>query len=508
MSPGKRTGGVASAGFASIAELFGKTVEAHPRRPALVSSGRTWTYTELARAVSRVAARLERRMPASTRRIAIVGSNHPAYVVAYLAAQYVGASTVEVARHETLDRLTGVLQKTRPAFVVTDRDDLRESLRGKTPAASFEEILAVCDAESGEEPDPLAIPESLGPASEASIIFTSGTTGLPKGVVLGHGNLCFVVSAIADYLGLERDDRYALMLPLQHTYGKTALLSSLAVGASVVLMEDFQNLPAFLEMLSEERCTVLSMVPYHVHILLKWGNLAGRDLSSLRVVTSSANKLPASTVADLIEGVPGVRIFSMYGLTESTTRATYVPPDRLAEKKGSCGLPLKGVEIRIVGEDGSVLPAGGIGEVHVRGPNVMQGYLDDPELTAKTVVDGWLRTGDLGRLDDDGFLYIEGRLSEMIKCAGERIAPAEIEEVLMKHPGVSEAAVIACPDPLMGEVVHAFVVPRDGCLDEGELRTYCTANLSHHKIPRRYEFVDEIPKTATGKVKKHLLRDK
>jgi acyl-CoA synthetase (AMP-forming)/AMP-acid ligase II len=508
VSPDERIGVAASPSFSSIAELFGRTAKAHPRRPAIVSSGRIFTYARLAHAVSGIAGSLDSRMPAKARRIAIIGNNHPAYVVAYLAAQYLGASTVEVGRHETLDRLLGVLRRTRPAFVVTDRDDLRESLRGEIPTASFEEILAVCEAESDGDPDPLALPKSVGPASEAAIIFTSGTTGLPKGVVLSHGNLCFVVSAIAEYLGLERDDRYALMLPLQHTYGKTALLSSFAVGASVVLMEDFQNLPAFLEMLSDERCTVLSVVPYHVHVLLKWGNLAGRDLSFLRVITSSANKLPASTVADLIEAVPGVRVFSMYGLTESTTRATYVPPEMLAEKKESCGLPLKGVKLRIVGEEGSVLPAGEIGEVQVRGPNVMQGYLDDPELTARTVVDGWLRTGDLGRLDDDGFLYIEGRLSEIIKCAGERIAPAEIEEVLMKHPGVAEAAVIAAQDPLMGEVVHAIVVPLDGCLDEGELRTYCTGNLSHHKIPRHYEFVTELPKTATGKVKKHLLREK
>jgi acyl-CoA synthetase (AMP-forming)/AMP-acid ligase II len=495
-----------SSSFSSIGELFSRTVEAHPGRPALVSSGRAWTYTRLARAVSRVAARLEPSLPAEPRRIAIVGNNHTAYVVAYLAAQSLGASTVEVGRHETLERLAGVLRKTRPAFVVTDRDDLRESLRDETPVASFEEILAVCESGADRDPGPLPAPDTPGPASEASVIFTSGTTGLPKGVVLSHGNLCFVVSAIAEYLGLESDDRYALMLPLQHTYGKTALLSSFAVGASVVLMEDFQNLPAFLEMLSKERCTVLSMVPYHVHVLLKWGNLAVRDLSSLRVITSSANKLAPSALADLLEVVPGVRVFSMYGLTESTTRATYVPPERLADKKESCGLPLEGVELRIVGEDGSVLPGGGIGEVQVRGPNVMQGYLDDPELTARTVVDGWLKTGDLGRLDEDGFLYIEGRLSEIIKCAGERIAPAEIEEVLMKHPGVAEAAVVAAPDPLMGEVVHAFVVPRDGSLDEGELRTYCTAGLSHHKIPRRYEFVDALPKTSTGKVKKHLLR--
>jgi acyl-CoA synthetase (AMP-forming)/AMP-acid ligase II len=506
MSP--RNNSASSPSFSNIAELFSKTVDTHPQRTALVLADRTWTYGQLSRAIATAIARLEGRMPATNRRIAIIGNNHPAYVVGYFAAQFLGAATVEVGRHETMDRLTGVLKKTRPAFVLTDRDDLRESLDGEIPAESFEEFLSACETDPDVAPSPATIPASLDGSSEASVIFTSGTTGFPKGVVLNHGNFCFVVSAVIDYLELGRDDRYALMLPLFHTYGKTVLLTSFAVGATVVLMEDFQKLPAFLSMLVDNRCTVLSLVPYHVHVLLKWGNLSGLDLSSLRAVTSSANKLPPSAVEKLLQAVPGVRIFSMYGLTESTTRATYVPPELLADKRESCGRPLNGVELKIAGEDGTTLPAGEIGEVLLRGPNVMQGYLDDPELTAKTLVDGWLVTGDLGRVDEDGFLYLEGRISEIIKCAGERIGPAEIEEVLNQHPGIAEAAAVASPDPVMGEIVHAFVVPREESLEEGELRAYCTKYLSHHKIPRRYTFVDEIPKTPTGKVKKHLLRGK
>jgi len=494
--------------FSNLAELFARTLETHPQRIALRSRDGIRTYGDLGRSVANAVDRLEPRMPASQRRIAIVGNNDPAYVIAYFAAQYLGASTVEAGRHETLDRLVEQVEKARPAFVVTDRDDLRERLCGQVPTESFEEFRSACEAESVAPPHVPVIPASLDSSREASIVFTSGTTGHPKGVVLTHDNFCFVASAVIDYLELDQDDRYALMLPLNHTYGKTVLLTSFAVGASVVLMDDFQNLPVFLSRLTETRCTVLSLVPFHVHVLLKWGNLSGHDLSSLRTISSSANKLPASSVDRLLQAIPGVRIFSMYGLTESTTRATYVPPDRLATKKDSCGRALSGVELRIVGEDGTRLPAGEVGEVWVRGPNVMQGYLDEPQLTAETIVDGWLRTGDLGRLDEDGFLYLEGRISEIIKCAGERIGPAEIEEVLMQHPGVAEATVIAAPDPVLGEVVHALVVPREESLAEGDLRSHCAAHLSPHKIPRRYTFIDEIPKTATGKVKKHLLEEK
>jgi long-chain acyl-CoA synthetase len=167
---------------------------------------------------------------------------------------------------------------------------------------------------------------------------------------------------------------------------------------------------------------------------------------------------------------------------------------------------LPGVEIKIIDQNGNPLPPGKSGEVVLRGPNVMKGYFGELELTAATLVDGWLKTGDLGYLDEDGFLYLVGREKEIIKCAGERISPAEIEEVLMCHPKVAEAAVTGRPDPTLGEIVHAFIVPKGNSLEEGELKTYCAKMLSHHKLPRRYTFVEELPKTPTGKVKKHLLK--
>jgi acyl-CoA synthetase (AMP-forming)/AMP-acid ligase II len=224
-------------------------------------------------------------------------------------------------------------------------------------------------------------------------------------------------------------------------------------------------------------------------------------------MTFSGNKLPASTIDRLLELLPWVKIYSMYGLTESTTRVCYLPPEYLLDKKESCGKPLPGVELKILDESGQVLPTGSIGQVFVKGPNVMQCYFQDPELTSQTIVNGWLNTGDLGRLDADGFLYLEGREKDIIKCAGERISSLEIEEVILNHPEVSEVAIIGAADPVLGEVVHAFVVPKSASLRLNELRTYCAKHLSHHKIPRKYTVTNELPKTATGKIKKHLLRE-
>ncbi|NJN65047.1 MAG: long-chain fatty acid--CoA ligase, partial [Acidobacteria bacterium] len=182
-----------------------------------------------------------------------------------------------------------------------------------------------------------------------------------------------------------------------------------------------------------------------------------------------------------------------------------MPPERLADKPGSCGRPIRGVRLRIVDDEGRDLPPGATGEVLIAGPNVMLGYWNEPELTRETLRDGWLYTGDLGRVDDEGFLYLVGRKRDLIKCAGERISAVEIEEALLAHPGVLEASVTGAPHDVLGEIASAFVVRRDGTLSEADLRAWCAARLTHHKIPRAFTFLDELPKTASGKVQKHRL---
>jgi acyl-CoA synthetase (AMP-forming)/AMP-acid ligase II len=197
----------------------------------------------------------------------------------------------------------------------------------------------------------------------------------------------------------------------------------------------------------------------------------------------------------------------MYGLTESTTRACYVPPEFLYEKKNSCGRPLHGVQIRIVNEDGASVSTGISGEILLCGPNIMKGYFNDDELTKATIVDGWLKTGDIGHMDDDGFLYIDGRKKDIIKCAGERISPLEIEAVIAEHPGIEEAVVVGRHDSLMGETIHAYVMPRDPFLKIDDLRKHCFARLSPLKVPYQYTFVDNFPKTETGKIQKNSLAE-
>ena len=488
--------------FQSVAEIFIRAMVMYPKRPALITRGQTWSYEKLGYLIITSSSRLEEIASATESRIAIVGENHPAYIIAYWAAQCAGCSTIEIDRNESLQTLLDILNTTRPRFVLTDRADLNSAIQGIFPVESFEEFLmkGASGSTSGTSPENV---DTLN--DEASIVYTSGTTAPAKGVVLSRRNFCFIARAIADYLEIKETDRYALILPLCHTYGKSVLLSATAAGAAVVMLDNFGNHRQFLSRLTAGGCTVLSAVPYHLHTFVKSGCLSQYDFSSLRAITSSADKLPTAVIDSLMEALPEVRIFSMYGLTEATTRVCYVPPEMIHMKKESCGRPLPGVELKILTEDGQTAAAGVVGEVLLRGPNVMTGYWNDPGLTAETIVDGWLRTGDIGHLDTDGFLYIDGRKKDLIKCAGERISPLEIEKALMEHPGVEKAVAVGRPDSLMGEIIHAFVVPRDLSLKKADLREHCRSRLSHNKVPYKYTIVNCLPGTGMGKVRKHAL---
>jgi acyl-CoA synthetase (AMP-forming)/AMP-acid ligase II len=487
-----------------IGDLLASAIQRYPERDALVFQGRRWTYGELGSLVNVAAARLTPALRRPGARLALVGQNHPAYVVAYFAAQILGAQTVEIGRDESLESVWHVLRMAGPSVLVTDRQDLAAAAARMMPVESFEDFLSACGEPVASGVAPVT-ERSNGGGVEASIVFTSGTTGLPKGVVLGHEAILFVVQAVRDYLQIGPRDRYALVLPLSHTYGKSNLLSAVAGGAATVMVDNVQDLPGFIAQLSRERCTLLSVVPFHLNVFVRRGLAAPWDLPSLRAITSSGGALSWDVVRAIGRLLPGVRLFPMYGLTETATRVCYLDPDLLQTKPGSVGQPLRGVELAILGEDGSRLPAGVSGEVAVRGPNLMRGYLEEPELTSRTLVDGWLLTGDLGYLDADGFLFIVGRKKDIVKVAGERISLTEIDEVLASHPLVADAASVGAPDPLLTETVWACIVPKPGTETIDDLGSYCASRLSRHKIPRRFLYVDRIPRTPTGKVRRHLL---
>lgn len=470
-----------------------------PDAVALESGERAFTYAQLWDSAERAAAALTQRGRGEGP-VAIVGANAPEYVFAMLGALSLGRPVAEVNHHESPQRLARLLRALDPSAIVADRghDAL---LAAGAPVLRYEDIAqAAADTAAGR-----ARARSVDSGDVAFVVFTSGTTGDPKGVMLTHANVAAVTEAILEYLPLDPSDRYALVLPLFHTYAKSVLATTLRAGGTLVLEDGFQDLPGFVASLERRGITAWSGVPYHVNMLLRRAPLDRHDLSRLRFVTVSGSHLSPAAIGEWRRRLPRARLYFMYGLTESSTRACALPPERIDEKAGSCGRPIQGVSLRIVDEDGRDVPTGVVGEVLLAGPNIMKGYWGEPALTKETLSDGWLRTGDLGRVDDEGFLYLEGRKRDLIKCAGERISAREIEDALAAHPALVEVAVVGAPHEILGEIAAAYVVRKDDAIDEAALRAWCAERLTHHKIPRSFTFVETLPKTASGKIQKHRL---
>jgi long-chain acyl-CoA synthetase len=340
----------------------------------------------------------------------------------------------------------------------------------------------------------------------ALILYTSGTTGAPKGVTLTHANLLANASAVVRYLALDERDSVLSILAFYYAYGASVLHTHLISGACVVLAPNLLFPHLLMDTIARERITGFSGVPSTFALLLERVKLADYDLSSLRYLTQAGGAMAPTLTRRLRAALPHARLFVMYGQTEATSRLTYLPPERLDEKLGAVGIPVDGVELRIVHEDGRDAAIGDTGEVRVRGANVMHGYWNDRDATAAVLVDGWLRTGDMGHLDADGVLWLAGRRSDMIKTGAHRVHPGDIEDVIAEMPGVTEVAVVGIDDSVLGQVIKAFVVaPGLPPNSENQVKAHCRERLATYKIPRDIAFVTALPRTASGKVRRAAL---
>ena len=340
----------------------------------------------------------------------------------------------------------------------------------------------------------------------AAIVYTSGTTGKPKGAMLSHWNYVWDTLAAAESAGMPPGEgRLGLILPLFHANAQVTSLTQFLTGGSVAIWERFSP-SDFWENVDRYQPKSFSAVPTILSILLASPKKEGLDLSSLAFVICGAAPLPVD-VMQRFEDAFHLIIREGYGLTEGTCVSS-LNPYWGVRKPGSIGLPLPGQPMRIVDDDMNELAAGEYGEIVVKGPNVMQGYYNNPEATAETIVEGWLRTGDMGYVDEDGYFFIVDRKKDMIIRGGENIYPREIEEVLFTHPQIAEATVIAKPDPVWGEDVLAIIVPVAGAtLSADDVVAYCRERLADYKLPREVLFRQDLPKTLTGKVQKKQLRD-
>ncbi|RMG47646.1 MAG: AMP-dependent synthetase [Acidobacteria bacterium] len=509
-----------------VHHLLERAAAARPDAPFLVEADGTSSYGTIARAAHAVAAALHRGGVRRGDRVALLARNSRAYVSAYYGALRAGAAVVPLNTAAAEEDLVRVLADCSPRAVVAGPgfgSRLGRAL-GRLARRERPRLALVEEAEEAELPAgiaPLPLREVMeareGPPDVpvidldlASIVYTSGSTGTPRGAMLRHLNLMSNTRSIVAYLGLRADDRVLAVLPFHYVYGKTLLNTHAAVGATVVIENRFMFPVTALETLERERCTGFAGVPSTFAVLLRRTDLARRELPHLRYVTQAGGPMSAALTRRLIEALPGKKIFVMYGATEASARLSYLDPAELPRKIGSVGKAIPNVELEVVREDGSAAAPGEIGEIVARGSNIFAGYWNDPEETARVFdARGRYRTGDLGYFDEEGFLYVTGRLRDMIKSGAHRISAREIEEAILEDESVVEAAVIGVPDEVLGEAIRAFVVFEDGAGPgaAAALRKRLAGRLPPYKLPAAIVACRELPKNEAGKIMKQRLRE-
>lgn len=481
-----------------FATLLDRRAADDPDGPCLADERRALTNAQLAGAAQRLSTVLADRGVSAGDVVAVQLANRVELVVSLFASWRLGASLTPVNPALTEDEAGYQIADAGARVLLADPG---------TPVPPGTELVDVGSVDLDVPFDPSAPEPPTAGDALALVVYTGGTTGRPKGVMLDHDNLDAMTGMIISEMRLGPADHSLLILPLFHVNGiVVSVLSPLRAGAHTTVAGRFD--PAtFWDTVERTGPTYFSAVPTIYGLLLAQERGREPDTSSLRLVVCGAAPMPSDLIGRFEERF-GIPVLEGYGLSEGTTASTINPLDG-PRKPGSVGPVIDGQQLAVVDPRGRPLPAGEAGEVVVRGPNVMRGYLNRPEATAETIVDGWLHTGDVGSLDEDGYLVLVDRMKDMIIRGGENIYPKEIEGVLYRHPAVLEAAVVGAPDPVYGEQVAAFVSLRpDQQASIDELLEHCRGSLAPYKRPRRLEILPALPKTAVGKITKPPLRER
>lgn len=474
-----------------------------PDRIALRYADRTWTYAELDAAVSTAAAALRAHGLQDGDRVATYGHNSDAYLIAFLGCARAGLVHVPVNQHLTGDDLAYILEQSGSALVLTD-----PALAGHVPPGIA--VRALRDSDDSLLAA-LADPQPYDPDRDsddlAQLLYTSGTTALPKGAMMTHRALVHEYASAIDALDLRESDRPVHSLPLYHSaQTHVFLLPYLAVGAENIIL-DGPDPATVLDLVESGRADSLFAPPTVWIGLSAHPDFATRDLGGLRKAYYGASIMPVPVLERLRERLPSLAFYNCFGQSEIGPLATVLGPDEHEGRLASCGRPVRFVEARVVDEAGKEVPDGTAGEVVYRSPQLCAGYWHKPEETADAFRDGWFHSGDLAVRDAEGYYTVVDRVKDVINSGGVLVASRQVEEVLYTHPGVAETAVIGLPDDRWIEAVTAVVVPR-GDVTEAELLHHARQKLAHFKAPKKVLFLSELPRNASGKILKRELRDR
>lgn len=500
----------------TLGQLLTRQAHRAPTREGLVYRDRRTTWAELDGDVNRAASVLGQHGLVKGQRLAVMSTNCDALVVVLYAAAKLGLLVVPVNPRMAAPEATWLLDDSGAAAFVFHPElaAVADAARAAAlapppvhlalgPLPGRTDLTALLADAPSDEPT-----ASVSESDDAEILYTSGTTGRPKGVLLDHHRVVWAGLNVSLTVGMSDGERILLVAPLYHSAGLNLLLhGGTAVGATHVLLDTFD--PAeVLAVMESERITTFFGVPTMYQMLLDHPDLSRRDLSSWRTGLFGAAPMPPITIERLREAAPTVRLFNLCGPTEAGPSGIGLGPDHIADRPGANGWPILNMEARVVDPEGRDVPAGGTGEVVLRGESVMKGYWNNPEATTEALRDGWLHTGDVARIDADGCITLVDRMKDMIITGGMNVYSVEVENALASHPGVADCAVVGTPHPVYGESVVAVVTPREGfTITLDDLRSHVSALIADYKAPHRL-VLGEVPRNPSGKIVKHVLRER
>ncbi len=482
-----------------------------PDKAALIFEEKSYTYRELDENVNRLAGELKNLGIEKGDRVILFLPNIPGFVIGYFAVQKLGAIAVSanamLKRHE----LEYIVNDADAKVLLTTESQRQEVIDEDLPG--LKHVIIVEGKAGGKD---LSLEEMISRADSsfrtvetdskdpAAILYTSGTTGFPKGVVLTQSNINSNSFSASHYSGYEPNDKLHLFLPLFHCFGQNYILNGGISKCSTIILHRRFEPEEVLAAISKEKVTHFFAVPT-IYIYFLNMDTSAYDLSSLRYCFTAAASMPLE-IATAWKEKFGLTIHEGYGLTECSPFAAYNHDYR--HKPGSIGAPIENVDMKIVDEAGNELPPGEHGEIIIRGPNVMLEYWRKPEATAEAIRNGWLRSGDIGMMDEEGYFFITDRLKDMINTGGFKVFPNEVEQIIYRHTAVNEVAVFGVTDPVKGESVQAAIVLKKNYdVSPEEILDFCKKNMAAYRVPRKVFVVDQLPKSATGKILKRVLRD-